>query len=227
MPISDGRYVAPTWEDNTYPYINASELNAMSTTLEKVPVENGGTGATTAAAARTALGITPQNIGAIPTTGGTINGNLAVTGMLDANAKNVTGVVAVEHGGTGATTVAGIRNVLGLGNTSGALPIASGGTGATTAAAARNALGLGNTTGALPVANGGTGATTVAGARNALGLGNTAGAVPMANGGTGATNGSTGLGNLLSVGPMILSSHQYGTTLPEPGLIGRVFFKKV
>ncbi len=48
--------------------------------------------------------------------------------------------------------------------------IAQGGTGATTAAGARNALGLGNTTGALPVANGGTGATTAAGARTNLGV---------------------------------------------------------
>lgn len=45
-------------------------------------------------------------------------------------------------------------------DTSSALPVANGGTGATTAAGARNALGLGNTVGALPVANGGTGATS-------------------------------------------------------------------
>ena len=75
------------------------------------------------------------------------------------------GTLPVARGGTGATTAAGIRNNLGLGNTTGAVPIANGGTGATTAAAARNALGLGNTTGAVPVANGGTGATTAANAR--------------------------------------------------------------
>lgn len=74
---------------------------------------------------------------------------------------NADGIIAVEQGGTGASTVAGARNNLGLGNTSGALPIANGGTGQTTAAAARNALGLGNTTGALPVANGGTGKTSI------------------------------------------------------------------
>ena len=50
------------------------------------------------------------------------------------------------------------------------VPISKGGTGATTAAGARNALGLGNTTGAVPVANGGTGATSAAAARTNLGL---------------------------------------------------------
>ena len=49
-----------------------------------------------------------------------------------------------------------------------ARPISKGGTGATTAAGARNNLGLGNTTGALPIANGGTGSSTVSGAQSAL-----------------------------------------------------------
>ena len=48
----------------------------------------------------------------------------------------------IAGGGTGQTTVAGVRNVLGLGNTDGALPIANGGTGATTAEAARKNLGI-------------------------------------------------------------------------------------
>ena len=50
-------------------------LSAVST----VPVANGGTGATTAAAARTALGITPENIGALPLSGGTMTGQLFST----------------------------------------------------------------------------------------------------------------------------------------------------
>ena len=58
------------------------------------------------------------------------------------------------------------------------LPIANGGTGASTVAGARNALGLGNTTGALPIANGGTGATTASQARANLGLDSTTGLVP-------------------------------------------------
>lgn len=48
------------------------------------------------------------------------------------------------------------------------LSIANGGTGQTTVADVRNTLGLGNTTGAVPVANGGTGATSVAAAIKAL-----------------------------------------------------------
>lgn len=39
-------------------------------------VNSGGTGATTAAAARSNLGITPENIGALPLTGGTVSGKI-------------------------------------------------------------------------------------------------------------------------------------------------------
>lgn len=51
-------------------------------------------------------------------------------------------VFNINNGGTGATTVAGARNNLGLGNTDGALPVASGGTGAENAADARVNLGI-------------------------------------------------------------------------------------
>lgn len=51
-------------------------------------------------------------------------------------------VLPVEGGGTGQTTVVGVRYVLGLGNTDGALPIANGGTGATNAADALTNLGV-------------------------------------------------------------------------------------
>lgn len=109
-------------------------------------------------------------------------------------------VVSVSSGGTGATTVAGARNALGLGNTDGALPIANGGTGGITVEGARKNLGLGHTSGALPIANGGTGATTKADARDALGLGcNDDGALLISNGGTGATTKAAARSNLGAV----------------------------
>ena len=53
------------------------------------------------------------------------------------------------------------------------------------------------------------------------------GSVPITKGGTGATDGSTGLANLLAAGNMVLSTHQYGDTLPAAGTPGRLFFKKL
>ena len=82
--------------------------------LPVVPVSKGGTGATSAAAARTALGL-----GALATLGSPL---------------------PAANGGTGKTSLQAARNAMGLGNTTGALPVANGGTGATTADAARRAL---------------------------------------------------------------------------------------
>lgn len=83
-----------------------------------IPLANGGTGATTAALARNALGL-----------------------------GNTAGALPIANGGTGTTTAALARNALGLGNTTGALPVANGGTASTTAAAARVALGIVSGTG--------------------------------------------------------------------------------
>lgn len=68
-----------------------------------LPVDLGGTGASTLQALRKSMGL-----------------------------GDTTGALPIENGGTGATTAAAARNALGLGNTTGALPIENGGTGQTT-----------------------------------------------------------------------------------------------
>lgn len=59
---------APNWSDWT----------PIFTGKSTIPLANGGTGAPTAAAARSALGITPGNIGAVPTAGGSMTGALSI-----------------------------------------------------------------------------------------------------------------------------------------------------
>lgn len=135
---------------------NHSASNITSGTL---PISRGGTGGTTASAARSALGITPENIGAA-----TVNA---------VNTAQSTANTAISNAATAQSTADGKANAshthAASDVTSGTLPIIRGGTGQITAAGIRNALGLGNTTSALPVANGGTGATNAAAARSNLG----------------------------------------------------------
>ena len=63
-----------------------------------LPLSKGGTGATTAAAARTKLGL----------------GTLATKSAVGLNGSDVTGTLPVSKGGTGATTIAGILSALGI-----------------------------------------------------------------------------------------------------------------
>jgi hypothetical protein len=88
---------------------------------------------------------------------GNVTGNL--TGTVTGNATNVDGTVAINNGGTGATTAANARTNLGLG---------------TMATQASNSVSItgGSITGItdLAIADGGTGASTVAQARTNLGL---------------------------------------------------------
>lgn len=61
MPRTNGKYTKPSggWFNGTAPYINDTEMNAISDTLECVGIVNGGTGATTAPQALTNLGAEP------------------------------------------------------------------------------------------------------------------------------------------------------------------------
>ena len=99
-----------------------------------LPINKGGTNATTAAAARTNLGL----------------GSVATENK-----------VPISKGGTNATTAAAARTNLGLGSvaTEDTVPVSKGGTGATTAQQARVNLGIDETTISYPIAldKGGTG----------------------------------------------------------------------
>lgn len=48
MPKSNGAYISPTWVNGTDPAITPTEMQAITDTLELVPVANGGTGLATA-----------------------------------------------------------------------------------------------------------------------------------------------------------------------------------
>lgn len=82
---------------NTTPSANDTIESAKYNTLQDDfaadantarPVVAGGTGASNAADARTNLGVTPANIGALPTTGGTINGDVTVNGTQTINGSS-------------------------------------------------------------------------------------------------------------------------------------------
>jgi hypothetical protein len=200
--------------------LSANKVDLSSNIKGTLSINSGGTGATDAAGARTALGVDAagtDNSTAVSLA--TVTDNyLTITGQ-----EVTAGTVPLSLGGTGATDAAGARTALGVDAagtdnstavslatiadnyltitgqeiTSSTVPLSLGGTGATDAAGARTALGVDAagtdnstavslatvtdnyltitgqevTAGTVPLTLGGTGATDASGARTALGLG--------------------------------------------------------
>lgn len=201
---------------------HSHQLSDLSGT---VPVNKGGTGATEAAQARTNLGVTPQNIGAMPTTGGTFSGNITVSktdpyvSLENTGTNNKFGFhVYGDEAGKGVLALydqTKAKHVFGIYSHServvyewpvdllSALAIESGGTGANNAAGARANLGI---------TPGNIGAAPTSHTHSAGNI--TSGVISIERGGTGASDAAAAranLGALATSGGPITGYLQFGS----------------
>lgn len=129
--VKSGGYTFLQSPGKTYQLVVGDDgtFTPQTTTGTTTPfgVAAGGTGASTAAGARTNLGLKSGAINDVGTSGATIpllNGNntwsgaqtfsSVISGSVNGTAANVTGTVLLANGGTGSTTAAGARSNLGV-----------------------------------------------------------------------------------------------------------------
>lgn len=161
--------------------ITAGSIDLTDDVTGVLPVANGGTNATTVAAARTSLGVDPAgtdnsvNVSLSGLDYLTISGQAITVSQIDL-ATDVTGTLPLANGGTNATTAAGARSSLNV-------DVAGTDNSTNVTLAGEDYLSISgqqitasnidltdNVTGALPLANGGTNATTASAARTSLGV---------------------------------------------------------
>ena len=155
-------------------------------------------------------------------TGAVTNAKLGASAVTEAKlgdgavttAKLADGAATVPKGGTGRSTLTAYYLLVGNGTSEVALLTPSG----------SGCVLMSNGTSAYPAFKAQTNITAVGTITSGVWSGT---AIALTHGGTGATSGALGLKNLFAAGNTILSSYQYGSSLPSAGNAGRLFFKTV